>query len=46
MYDYGGWLSAAEKEAKRKEFEENSKKRKKQLEVFFKYLKDNSKILE
>lgn len=44
--DNDNWLSAAEKKAIRKQQEENSKMRKRQVDVFFKYLKDNGKLVE
>jgi len=44
FYQFWDWLPAAEREAKLKAQEENSKMRKKQLDVFFKYLSDAGKI--
>ena len=44
-YQYWLHLPADEREQKRKENEENSIMRGKQLEVFFKYLSDNNKII-
>ena len=46
FYQSWDWMSAAEREARLKAQEENSKKRKMQLDVFFKYLTDAGKIVE
>ena len=45
-FEYDDWLSAVEKEAKRKEQDETFKMRKKQLDVFFKYLSDHGKLVQ
>jgi len=42
--EHDDWLSAAEKKEKKEEHERISKMRKKQLNVFFKYLNDNGKL--
>jgi len=44
FYQFWDWLPVAEREAKLKEQEANSKMRKKQLDVFFRYLSDAGKI--
>jgi len=46
FYQLWDWMPAAEREPKLKAQEENSKMREKQLDVFFKYLTDNSKLVK
>jgi len=46
FYQLWDWLPAAEREAKLKEQEENSNMRRKQLDVFFKYMNDTGKLVK
>ena len=46
FYQLWDWLPVTEREARLKAQEKNSKMRKKQLDVFFKYLTDNGKFVK